>query len=457
MVVSAGRSPDDLVVMENHDEAYAAWSSRKISQKTLLHIDAHIDFCWISDDPRSILDASCLPELYRKAHARPSWNFTARRQHELISIANFIYPAVREGMVREFYWVVPDPVWDSLRQRRLLRRLFRNLRSTYQQGVGPVHEYSGRMETTLLGVRTVVTTLRELPPIPEEVLLDIDTDFLINRQLEGEPLYFRAGAASPWISPGEVADTLCSKQIRPLITTIAYSVEGGFTPLEYKYLGDELAALLAGRRPFLPAAAAAYRRSLQSRRQGRLEEARAALRDALSQDPSYATLYNSAALRLFHQGKFAACRTECLFMLEVCGSDSAYRLLLADAERALGRTAEATEAYDRVLAAHPQHAGACLGKGMLALREKEYHVAYRWLGEAAAGGKGGAHAQYLYGIAAQRLGDRRQALRSIQQSLLCGYRRPEAFFILAMLHARAGNFLRAREKFCQGLMRICTS
>ena len=45
-----GRDPiDNVVMMEDHDGAYYAWKQAGFSGRTLLHIDAHIDWAWIGD------------------------------------------------------------------------------------------------------------------------------------------------------------------------------------------------------------------------------------------------------------------------------------------------------------------------------------------------------------------------------------------------------------------------
>ncbi|MFZ6016554.1 MAG: hypothetical protein ACOYU0_02855 [Nitrospirota bacterium] len=48
---------------------------------------------------------------------------------------------------------------------------------------------------------------------------------------------------TPWILPERLVERLTLKGITVDILTISYSVEGGFTPLRYKYLGEELCLL----------------------------------------------------------------------------------------------------------------------------------------------------------------------------------------------------------------------
>lgn len=79
--------------MENHDEAYRVWRDAGVRQKILVHIDAHDDLVWMPD-------------------------------RAAINIANFICPALKENLVREVFWVVPDQTWEDASSRKpLVRRL----------------------------------------------------------------------------------------------------------------------------------------------------------------------------------------------------------------------------------------------------------------------------------------------------------------------------------------------
>jgi tetratricopeptide (TPR) repeat protein len=111
------------------------------------------------------------------------------------------------------------------------------------------------------------------------------------------------------------------------MATVAYSVTGGYTPLQWKWLGDEAALRLRGAgpealKPMLlmreaaiaerkdrdadaellyrealaldaRSAAARFRLALLQRRAGRIHEARNLFREAVSLDPSYGTPYRS--------------------------------------------------------------------------------------------------------------------------------------------------------------------
>jgi hypothetical protein len=75
------------------------------------------------------------------------------------------------------------------------------------------------------------------------VLLDIDTDYCIVDRVYTES---DGPRRLPWCWPEELIRRLQARGIVADMVTIPYSVDGGYTPLKWKYLGDELAARLGG-------------------------------------------------------------------------------------------------------------------------------------------------------------------------------------------------------------------
>ena len=168
--------------------------------------------------------------------------------------------------------------------------------------------------------------------------------------------------------------------------TIAYSVEGGYTPLKWKYLGDELALrlgppresdgslrgmelmrvaaleahrgdLVAAERHYLEAqerwpgaAAPEFHLAQLYLEMGKTERAAASYQKALHLDPSYRTPYNNGGPWYY----------------------------------AIGRFREAEAEYRRTLALDPDDAYAHWGLGRLAARRRRYDEAEGWLRQALA-------------------------------------------------------------------------
>jgi len=191
-------------LFEQHDEAYHIWAEAGARARPLVHVDAHHDLTWL-DSPDDL------------------------------SIANYVCQALKDDLVSDVVWVVPDPVLRSGKERRGLADQLNELRRDYRPPARSLPATPDRLTVQLLGRRIEIAALDELPRGLGPVLLDLDTDFLI-----------QPGDALPWVWPGALAARLRRRGIAPELCTIAYSVEGGYTPLEWKYLGDELACEMRG-------------------------------------------------------------------------------------------------------------------------------------------------------------------------------------------------------------------
>jgi hypothetical protein len=44
-----GKDPINAILMEDHSDSFIAWRLVKVKQRTIVHIDSHIDLEWISD------------------------------------------------------------------------------------------------------------------------------------------------------------------------------------------------------------------------------------------------------------------------------------------------------------------------------------------------------------------------------------------------------------------------
>ncbi len=347
-----GQDPIPAVfLIENHDQAYLLWRAAAVKQKVLAHVDAHHDMWWVERQaPRTI--------------------------------ANFICRALQEELVREVYWVVPDSTWDSARNRRHLIGHLRKIVRQYPGNRPPTPIGVNQVSTQVLGKPLHFCSLRSLPSIAESILLDIDVDFLLLPRVtygENDP-----HPTLPWCWPEELLGQLGARGLRSALVTIAYSVEGGYTPLRWKYLGDELALRLKQPDPGARSVQGMVRmrEAAEAAEQGQLataeekyqqasallpnsaapawhlaglylamhrsDEAKRMYQEALALDPSYRTPYNSAGLWHLWSKRLRAAQQE----------------------------------YKKTLALDPRDAYAHLGLGWLAMRRKKWREAETLLREA---------------------------------------------------------------------------
>jgi hypothetical protein len=209
-----------VVLIENHDEAYSLWYNSGVIGRILLNADIHYDMWWIP-------------------------------QNGQITIANYTYPCLKKGMIREVFWVVPDQSWETSSNRKALLRHLREIVKAYPGSKSTFVVENKCVSAVVLGKPLTICSVEGLPPIDEEVLLDLDVDYLMIPYV----CYGKGGdkhGAVPWCWPEQQLSRLAARRIRTDLATVAYSVEGGYTPLRWKYLGDELAALLRGEDPAGP-------------------------------------------------------------------------------------------------------------------------------------------------------------------------------------------------------------
>jgi len=86
----------------------------------------------------------------------------------------------------------------------------------------------------------IISLVEKLPILKQKVLLDIDLDFLTTNSLLNANNTSDIARRIPWIYPDKLVEALKEKIKRPQIITIAYSVNGGYTPIVYKFLGDDI-------------------------------------------------------------------------------------------------------------------------------------------------------------------------------------------------------------------------
>jgi len=336
---TAVSSPGGVIrLMENHDGALRIWREAGVRDRILVHIDAHHDMWWLESD-------------------------------DSLSIANFLCAALKEQIVRELYWVVPDATWQTRAGRAALRRHLRKLQERYPGECAPAVWGERRISTELMRCRLVICSLDTLPPPTESVLLDIDVDYLtIPRVSYGE---WDTHSLLPWRWPDELVRLLIAKRVSSDLVTISYSVEGGHTPLEWKYLGDELAARLGDAEPLLLHPYVAIRQGATAARAGdraNAESAFVAVGDRLGAAP-----YFWLAHVLVDQGRADEARE---WHRRALLADPSYRNAYP-----LGMTLyfeksdQAEMAFERSLVLEPANAHAQLGLGWIAADRKRWQHA----------------------------------------------------------------------------------
>ncbi len=245
----------NISLIEDHDEASKIWRKKKIRNLDLVHLDAHIDFGLQQVKPLKKIfnEAGSLKELKRSLEQSLSFMHYERDFDKQTNIGNYVYPAMEEGVVGDFYWVVPGGMKEFKQSNKFIENVLKGLLRQDFHHIGQASHVTrhtlkdGIISINLFGRKFIICTLDKLPTIKQKALLDIDTDFLVIDSLINANNTAKIGERKPWILPKDLVGILKQKIKWPEVITIAYSVNGGYTPIRYKHLGDELAYYFAPR------------------------------------------------------------------------------------------------------------------------------------------------------------------------------------------------------------------
>jgi tetratricopeptide (TPR) repeat protein len=377
-----------VFLIESHDEAYYIWRDAGVTERTLVHIDAHHDMWWVRDG-------------------------------QTVAIDNFICPALKQDLLREVFWIVPDAALQGPKNRKSILQHMKRIQREYGGASNLLFE-DYRITASILGKKLTICTFPFLAPLHDAVLLDIDVDYLVIPRVA----YAERDRHSllPWCWPSDLVDRLRAAGVRSDMVTVACSVEGGYTPLKWKYLGEELVLRmkqplgagsdLAGMRhmriaaeaeqeghavqaeaeyrqaqKLLPKAAAApYRLARLLASLGTIEEGRLLYKEAIGLDGSYKGPYSSTG---FH----------CYFSDDLTGAEQEFQ--------ALSRL-DPTDAYSR------------LGLGLLACKRGHWKEAERHLTAALALDDRLPDAQRVLGDVLAKLGRTSEAILACEQALKLG-------------------------------------
>lgn len=211
-------------LFDDHSETYLRWWDSGLRGLTCLHVDAHLDLMEdgfnldILSELRAA-DGSLELEIFRREDGPHG---------ALLHCANYLYPALRNELVNELYWIVPDHLWDE--RKNLIHALelvghwvdvpLSDLRSWELSGDG--------LTGTLFDKPFWLGRVEDLPVLsPEQqrkLALDIDVDYFIDPADD-----------SVWRTPYELAALI---PYEPTVLTVALSVAGGYTPVQELFWGD---------------------------------------------------------------------------------------------------------------------------------------------------------------------------------------------------------------------------
>lgn len=376
--------------MEEHHQAYFFWKYLGIKQAWCWHIDAHLDIGREGLGPQRLqaISQSSSDAEVEQAHALGCCYLPWGGLH----CGNYLYPAIKEGLVQRLTWVIPDhlPIGDLLSWAR------RHLDGWFELSLteaASLRVMDGRVTGTVLGIPIEVGTWDSLSAPQEPILLDVDID------------YFLTEKGEVWCHPDLIAKTVANWPI--LATTVAYSVKGGYTPPQHRWLADPF--LIA---PLTPGYLAhPLDRAVALHRQHRFQDALAALEPLHADHPIEVTYYRGSCHEKLKQFQQALNTWESLVdHLSVPTDGRAYLY------------------------------GLC-GELCLKLEDFDRAITYAKLGKRLA--PDDPRHPWTEAVALESQGDLKAALRQVRQALRLagsGFFSQRVRLALARLYRRAGNY-----------------
>lgn len=479
---TTGSNGHEIHVHEKHSSALVAWRQDGVSDRIVVHLDAHADFDWLPDETVARMAATLPAELgsLESDPFRPDPNPLTR-----FGTGNFLYAAARLGILRELVWVVPDGTFDEAGARRRLVDdvLVGRMQMVSEEEARSFRAEGNRLRGTLLGVPVTICTLADLPEIAEPVLLDIDLDFFTVRSALSPSV-----DASPWILPREVFAALDARGIRAEVATVSLSTMSGSVPPEARWLGDEIRSRLRGDRGPAEDTAACRLDGVKAEQAGEPERGIEIYRDLVRTRDDDGTVWYVLARALDaagnpHEAAAARARAERidpllgraeLFEAErfwVNGSwqsalDRYDRLLDDEAEGTiethlgrrrsaclwrLGHPQEAIETLRSVVAATPDSADARADLGLLLRDQGDFEGAIEQLGAARRLSPDVASHAFALGTAYVASGRTEEGARELEAAIL---RRPcyvQARVLLVGVLLRAGRAAEASRHLVAAL------
>jgi tetratricopeptide (TPR) repeat protein len=218
------------LIFEEHSSVLALWWEMRAQGRTVVSLDAHLDLQHVSAERIARLEGCCSVKQVRalgKPHSLlPDGKFS-------YSLEDFLYPASRLGLIERLIWVAP-PHARTAYAKHAIRQM------QQMDGVRPEDLYGfkktdgGWIEGRILGLDLVICDYQDLGhlALPGDSLIDIDIDYFIT-VLDDKA----------WVNPREVFEVLHRLPLASEFVTLSRSVESGFTPLRFRFMGDYLAAL----------------------------------------------------------------------------------------------------------------------------------------------------------------------------------------------------------------------
>ena len=413
---------EEIYLIEDHDQALKIWKKKGVEGLDLVHLDAHIDFAEYQARPphEALQEAKSVEDLKRQLEIGLAFGSYEKDFNRQMNIGNYIYAAMRDGVVKNFWWVVPGGKQEFKKSQKIIKDIIKGIVGKNTICINNCSVYANYKSAVIN-----VTYLNALPIFRQDVLLDIDVDYLTMPSLLQADPKENIGKLFPWITPQYLVQQLKEKICSPRMLTIAYSVSGGFTPMKYRYFGDEIAFRFSPRQ-----FRQRYKHSLRAAR-----------------------YFESFCLNQQRKDYLHACRIDHYYRSADNNPGPLY--LLKEKYRA------AEKEFKRILKVDPLNPACLIGLADIALQRKEFGQAKKYFSQARGLAKGLAKGfafgqvfknerrQIFLGLGQSELG-----LKNYEKAKLWLMRysrleplRAEPYYFLGVIAQKEKDFLKASQLY----------
>jgi hypothetical protein len=226
-----GQDPlKNVTLVEDHSEVLVQWVKKGIRDATLIHIDTHDDIQKIS--PGKI---GQLKKLYHQKDISAIGRANSPSDRGLYDIGNFIYAAGKLGIIKEVYWIIP---FSHFSHSDVENRMKKFLKSYYfsDDDIKTFKVEDGHFRGEIDGIPLIICGIEKLPTIDHPLLLSIDIDFFPYLSVEYGVNKLEAIRI--------ILDILFKKDYKVMDAVVAYSVNGGYTMVSHRWLGNVILEML---------------------------------------------------------------------------------------------------------------------------------------------------------------------------------------------------------------------
>ena len=222
----AGVDPvTDISVVDEHSEFLIDWMKKGYKNMVLVHMDEHDDFRYIPE-----YKMRQLKNLYKDK----KWDeieSSRDKEQGLFSIADFIYPAYKLGIIKKLYWI---PTTDKILSYKLQTHAQTLLDSwDYSDDIADsFHKEGNTLRGNIYGLDIIISSLNALPEIQEPVLFSIDIDYFSD--------VIKDSQSDELDVIKDFFSKLMKKNLKVKRVNIAYSTNSGHTPITDRHFCEEI-------------------------------------------------------------------------------------------------------------------------------------------------------------------------------------------------------------------------